>query len=296
MNRSRVVASLVAALLLAPSVSAAQGSISGTVIAKGAGGVVCGVRVTASGVDVTRTSTTDNQGQYSIPDLPPGLYTVQVKAPGFNDLKRSAVRVAKGNQAVDLELTIANLEEVIVLTEPAVLAIEELFRKADVVALVRILAGDMEGYQEPIYAVYKAEVLTGYKGVKSGGTLSYGPFVGGSIGKEYVLFLSKVAPPVRIGAQSAQVASDASSPFYGVMLDGCGSLDAGYVCVFEERGGTPCADGLHLCWHVTLPKTVKLYDKGSEGISPGQSWAHREEVLAVLEKLSKSSEGKPTTR
>jgi hypothetical protein len=87
----------------------------------------------------------------------------------------------------------ASAQQNIEISEPGTVAITELFKQADVVAVVEILSGDSEGYD---VTVYKAKVLTAFKGVAAGEQLFFGPFVGYEVGGEYVAFLrrAKVDP------------------------------------------------------------------------------------------------------
>ena len=68
--------------------------------------------------------------------------------------------------------------------------IEELFKKADVVALVDIKKGetiDIEGGS--CGAVYEGTVAEAFKGVKKDGVVIFGPYHGYKIGYKYLLFL-----------------------------------------------------------------------------------------------------------
>jgi len=61
------------------------GSLNGTV-KDATGGVVSGATVTISDSEkkvVLRTTTTNNDGQYSAPNIPSGVYDVTVEAPNF---------------------------------------------------------------------------------------------------------------------------------------------------------------------------------------------------------------------
>lgn len=60
------------------------GQVSGTVTnATNAQGIVGATVVAMQGTDTLATVTTGTNGSYSIPELPPGSYTVQASAPGF---------------------------------------------------------------------------------------------------------------------------------------------------------------------------------------------------------------------
>ena len=73
---------VLASMLLAPTRVFAQSGIAGGV-RDTTGGMLPGVRVEASSpalIEKTRTAVTDSAGLYSIVDLRPGIYTVDVHA------------------------------------------------------------------------------------------------------------------------------------------------------------------------------------------------------------------------
>jgi hypothetical protein len=74
----RNVVFVLAWLALLPAAAYAQASIAG-VVRDASGGVLPGVTVEASSpvlIEKTRTAVTDGTGQYRLPDLLPGSYTV----------------------------------------------------------------------------------------------------------------------------------------------------------------------------------------------------------------------------
>jgi hypothetical protein len=102
-------------LLLAPlsAASAAGGEIGGTVTdPKGA--VVVGASVTVypeAGGQPVATVKTDAQGQYKIPNVPPGTYTVGVVAEGFGPSMSEKQLVAEGGATkLDFKLEVATVE------------------------------------------------------------------------------------------------------------------------------------------------------------------------------------------
>ena len=114
--RSKLAAlTLLLPLLLAPlsAAAAAGGELSGTVTdPKGA--VVVGATVTVypeAGGQPVATVKTDAQGQYKIPNLPPGTYTVGVVAEGFGPSMSEKQAVAEGKAArLDFKLEVATVE------------------------------------------------------------------------------------------------------------------------------------------------------------------------------------------
>src|ERR1700690_2511405 len=71
------------------------GSIRGTVTDPSAA-VVPGATVVATGGGVTRTVTTDGQGRYTLPNMPPGKYTVRADAAGFVTFVKPDIDVPAG--------------------------------------------------------------------------------------------------------------------------------------------------------------------------------------------------------
>jgi hypothetical protein len=108
-------------LLLAPlsAASAAGGEIIGTVTdPKGA--VVIGAAVTVypeGGGQPVATVKTDAQGQYKIPSVPPGSYTVGVVAEGFGPAMSGKQVVGEGKATkLDFKLEVASVETSVTVT------------------------------------------------------------------------------------------------------------------------------------------------------------------------------------
>lgn len=95
-----------------------RGSINGTVT-DSSGHVIVGAKITAMNVETgAKTNTTSNQsGLYQIPFLLPGTYTVSASAAGFQQEKRSAIRVdTDANVTVDLSLSVGSASETITVS------------------------------------------------------------------------------------------------------------------------------------------------------------------------------------
>ena len=103
-----------------------NGTISGTV-KDSSGAAVSGATVTITDVSqnlVVRTATTNDEGQFSAPNLPATLYDVTVEAPNFKKHVVSKVKLDVGlNRAVDVSLEAGNISEV-VMVEAAPLAVQ----------------------------------------------------------------------------------------------------------------------------------------------------------------------------
>jgi outer membrane receptor protein involved in Fe transport len=109
------------ALLLQPIATHAQltrGSISGTV-RDASGGVVPGaeVRVVDVNTNITRNTTTDDNGFYRVGALDPGSYTVIIERSGFNRVENREVLVRPATDTTfDVQLAVGNVSEVVNVT------------------------------------------------------------------------------------------------------------------------------------------------------------------------------------
>src|SRR5688500_11754687 len=98
MRRVLLPALLIAAISCLPSASFAQGAIGG-VVRDTSGGVLPGVTVEAASpalIERVRTAVTDDNGQYLIVDLRPGVYSVTFTLTGFTSLKREGLQLSAG--------------------------------------------------------------------------------------------------------------------------------------------------------------------------------------------------------
>src|SRR5688572_12042012 len=89
-----VLFTILSSLLLTSAVDAqvTSSSLAGRILDSG-GGVLPGVTVTARQTEtrLLRSTTSDPQGRYTIPALPPGTYELRAELPGFRPLLRSGV-------------------------------------------------------------------------------------------------------------------------------------------------------------------------------------------------------------
>src|SRR5947209_19075386 len=76
-------------LALAPSAFAQNAQITG-IVKDSSGGIIPGATVTARNVEngLTRVGVTDSAGEYRLPSLPPGRYSVATELSGFSTEKR----------------------------------------------------------------------------------------------------------------------------------------------------------------------------------------------------------------
>ena len=107
-------------ILFATTLTYAQtfrGTILGTVSDPN-GAVVAGAKVTArnTSTGLERSTTTDEAGNYTIPELPIGTYEVRVEQTGFANAVVSSVIVAVASERrIDVNLTVAGQQNVVVI-------------------------------------------------------------------------------------------------------------------------------------------------------------------------------------
>lgn len=122
----RVAPFVVAVFLLVCTFSLAQsnsasGELKGTVTDP-SGAVVPGAGITATNADTgfSRTSTTDERGEYRILLLPPGNYSVKAELSGFAAQQRGSVQVMVGQTAsADFRLQVGPSVQTIMVTDEA---------------------------------------------------------------------------------------------------------------------------------------------------------------------------------
>ena len=106
-------------LLALSGTAFAQTSLAG-VVKDASGAVLPGVTVEASSpvlLEKARTAVTDGTGQYRLPDLTPGTYTVTFTLSGFSVVKREGVDVSgSGVVTINADLKVGNLSETITVT------------------------------------------------------------------------------------------------------------------------------------------------------------------------------------
>jgi hypothetical protein len=116
--KSNSIAKLLFAIILfaAPSVLAqTAATLSGT-IADPSGGVVAGVavKVTSATNGSERTVTSNEQGYFSVSQLPPGLYAVTASLTGFKTAQVESIEIAAGqSRSIDLTLEAGDVSAVV---------------------------------------------------------------------------------------------------------------------------------------------------------------------------------------
>ena len=100
---------------------AASATISGTVQDE-TGGVLPGVEVALTNTDrgTSRTTVSDDEGRYSVPELELGSYEVEAVLAGFQTAVRTGITLTVGRHAVvNLVLSIGEITERVVVTGEA---------------------------------------------------------------------------------------------------------------------------------------------------------------------------------
>lgn len=94
--------------------------LSGTVVDPN-GAVVTGAKVTIYGVGsgMTRSTTTDENGQYKVDDAPAGTYRVEFESPGFAKLSREITLGQTSEAQADASLEIGQIELTVNVELPA---------------------------------------------------------------------------------------------------------------------------------------------------------------------------------
>ena len=120
MRRVKTLLCLLASLLLATEASA-QGNPTGTVSGRVTGqdgAAIPGVTVTAASPNLqgVRSVTTTAVGDYIIPFLPPGEYTLTFELQGFKSAEQKTLVTAAGTVTLDAKLQIAGVAEAVTVT------------------------------------------------------------------------------------------------------------------------------------------------------------------------------------
>ncbi|MDQ3279873.1 MAG: TonB-dependent receptor [Acidobacteriota bacterium] len=127
MKFSRFLAVLAMLLLASVSVfaqSSTTGALTGTVTTDGAPLPGATVTVTSPQAQGSRTAVTDANGNYNIPGLPPGDYTVRVELQGLQTVTRNARVTLSGTARVDADLRVSAVTESITVTASAPATLE----------------------------------------------------------------------------------------------------------------------------------------------------------------------------
>jgi hypothetical protein len=110
---------VVSSMAIVPASAFAQATLSG-VVKDTSGAVLPGVTVEAASpvlLEKVRTAVTDGTGQYRLPELPPGLYTVTFALTGFSTVKHEAIELAGvAVTTINVDLRVGTVQETITVT------------------------------------------------------------------------------------------------------------------------------------------------------------------------------------
>lgn len=171
-------------------------------------------------------------------------------------------------------------------TEPARIKLEDLFKQADVVALVKTASGDTENYD---VAVYKAHVIQGFKGAATGDTIFFGPYVGERLGWEYIVFVRNVGRPLEPKAASGT--SYGTVHYAEILNEGYSAMMSSYECVFDGKDtAQKCDYGIRVCTeYIVLPESVPVFPAKEQDVPFGCRWVRRSVFVSLLERHGKGS-------
>ena len=173
----------------------------------------------------------------------------------------------------------------VTLSEPGVYQLADLFKHSDIVASVKIVSGDTENYDG---AVYKAKVLTSFKGTSSDATIYFGRYVGERLGWEYFVFLQNadaVAPKHESASLYGKV------PYYRVFNEGYSSMETGYKCIFDgDAVRDKCDYGVRVCTdYIKLPAKTPIFPATGENSPFGCRWVRKTVFVKLLESIREAT-------
>jgi hypothetical protein len=179
----------------------------------------------------------------------------------------------------------AQQAEQVTIREPGIYELADLFKQADTVALVKVVAGDTESYH---CAVYKAEVIKNFKGAKAGETIYFGPYVGQKLGWEYILFLRNTPDPI---PPKVRGSAFGAIRYEEVFNEGYSSMETSYECVFGGKDiAKQCDYGVRVCTdYIKLPKETEASPPLAKEALFGCRWVRKASFIDILEVLRDSS-------
>jgi hypothetical protein len=166
--------------------------------------------------------------------------------------------------------------------------LSDLFKQADLVAVVKIVSGDGENYS---VVVYKAKVLTAFKGTVAKETIFFGPFEGFGVGNEYIVFLNKSERGMKSEGGAGGSSYGDLPVLYRIMYDGFSILPSSYECVFNGKAiAEQCDYSVKLNpEQIILPPGVKEFPPGEAGpLTNYCKWVRKSVFIGLLEALERS--------
>ena len=175
--------------------------------------------------------------------------------------------------------------ETVTVSDPAQVSLKSLFIEADLVAFVKIHSGDAESYKQ---VIYKAEVLQAFKGTIEKEIIYFTPFIGYSVGAEYLVFLKKTG--ARIGelidekGKPKAISYDITQTYYRIMYGGYSVMSIRYECIFDGKDPqSKCDYGVQFnTYQVKLPAQLKTLPKNVGEFSSDKRWVRRKAIEEIL--------------
>ena len=188
-----------------------------------------------------------------------------------------------GGLAFFIRVAVAQVTNEVTIQEPGVYDVAKLFKQADKVVLVKVVAGDTEAYD---VAIYKAEIKKSFKGANAGETIYFGPFLGQKLGWEYILFLRDVPKPITPKATSNT--GYGTIQYSEVFNEGFTSMETSYECVFDGKEiARKCDYGVRVCTdYIKLPKSIPAFPPKRNDPSSGCQWVRKDLFASVLNGLA----------
>src|ERR1700739_4109143 len=180
-----------------------RGSVSGIVTdPSGAGITGAKVTVTNAAMGTQNSTVTTGVGEYTIPELPAGVYSVTVLAPGFSKLVHTGITVSVGETAhVDLNMGVGQGTTTVTVTADA-----PLIQTDSPQNNVEVSANDMNALQLNIPGIGGVRDPRGFAALVPG-TIAGGwndIHISGSPATTYRVFLDRAeGPPAGRGGHSA---------------------------------------------------------------------------------------------
>jgi hypothetical protein len=176
-------------------------------VSDSSGAVLPGVTVTLSSAQLVRgieTRVTDNAGEWRVPGLPPGTYTVAAELAGFTTAKREGIAINPGAQLrIDLVLGISTLQETVTVTgESAVVDVRNS-------SLQHTIDEDLISAL-PIQRTY-SDLVTTMPGVTEGGKYTYAltQTVLGSSARDNEYMLDGQSTKISVGYSASEFSIEA---------------------------------------------------------------------------------------
>lgn len=166
--------------------------------------------------------------------------------------------------------------------------LEKLYDEADLVAFVKIVSGDSENYEDTIY---KATVVTAFKGALPEDTIFFGPYYSYGIGSEYLIFLKKsemtLGRYLKVPKETRTILYDDSAEYLRIMYGGYSILPVSFECAFAPISNADSCEYAVNVESIILPKKIETFPKAFGDNSKERPFVRKRNIEELLIKLSK---------